>query len=53
MGFSAVSRRALLYHFRVNLSGVVEAFIDEITILSLFVFANDFDENPYDNQKQN
>jgi hypothetical protein len=49
----AVSTRALLHHFRVNLSGIVEALIDEITIVGFFVFANDFDENPYDHQKQN
>jgi len=52
-GFPAVSRRALLSHFRVNLSGILEAFIDEIIILSFFVFASDFDESPYDNQQQN
>jgi hypothetical protein len=51
--FPAVSSRALLQHFRVNLSGIAEALIDQITILSFFVFANEFDDHPYNTRKQN
>jgi len=50
MAFRFEYWRALLHHFRVNLSRILEAFVDQIGIFSVFVFANAFGDGPYDNK---
>jgi hypothetical protein len=50
MGSTAAS--GLLNDFSVNLPRILEAIVDKVVVLRRFVFANRFDNDPYDEPKQ-